>query len=129
MEKTMTQKTKQFEKFTGEAGEFGKAGFEAFMKSGTIFAKGFEDIFRTSMTLAQSAAEKQAQYVKDALSSKTLNEWTEAQNKIAQASFDDFMSGATKLTEMSVKLLTEGTEPINEQLGKGIRKASESMAA
>jgi phasin family protein len=63
------------------------------------------------------------------MSSKTLNEWAETQNKIAQANLDDMMSAATKLSEMSVKLLSESAEPISEQMGKSIRKASEAMAA
>ncbi len=129
----MTNATKQqarkFDKLAGDSNELGRAGFEAFMKSGTIFAKGFEDFVRTSMELAQGAAEKQAQYVKEALSSKTLNEWTEAQNKIAQASFDDFMSGATKLSELGVRLLTESAGPLNEQMSRGMRKAGEAAAA
>ena len=49
--------------------------------------------------------------------------------EIAQASLDDIMSAATKLSEMSVKLLTESAEPISEQMGKTMRKASEAVAA
>ena len=66
---------------------------------------------------------------KEAMSSKTINEFAEVQNKIAQSNFDDFMAGATKLTEISTKLITESAEPVNAQIGKAIKKASESMAA
>jgi phasin family protein len=129
MEKIMSQSKLQMDKMTQDASAFGKEGMEAFMQSSAIFAKGFEEITRTAMALCQSSAEKQAQFFNQALSSKTLNEWTEAQNKIAQSNMDDIMSAATKLSEMSIKVLTESAEPINEQMGKGIRKASESMAA
>lgn len=129
MEKMMTQGKSQFDKLAKDANDAGREGFEAFIKSGTIFARGLEDIIRTSMALAQDSAEKQTQFLKEAMSSKTLNEWTEAQNKIAQANFDDFMAGATKISELSVKVLSEASEPINEQLSKGIKKATESLAA
>lgn len=129
MEKIMSQSKSQMDKMAQDASNFGREGFEAFMQSGTIFAKGFEEIARTAIALSQSAAEKQAQFINQAMSSKTLNEWAETQNKIAQASLDDLMSAATKLSEMSVKLMTESAEPINEQMGKSIRKASEAMAA
>lgn len=121
--------TQQFEKMTQSATEMSREGIEAFIKTGTLFAKGMEDIIRTSVTMAQETAEKQAQYMKDAMSSKTLNEWTDVQNKIAQESFDDFMTGATKISELSVRMLTEAAEPLNDQLSKGIKKASESVAA
>lgn len=129
MEKIMSQSKSQMDKIAQDASNFGREGFEAFMQSSTIFAKGFEELARTAIALGQSSAEKQAQFLNKAMSSKTLNEWAETQNKIAQASLDDIMSAATKLSEMSVKLLTESAEPISEQMGKTIRKASEAVAA
>ena len=129
METVMTQTTKQFEAFFQDTNSAGREGYEAFVKSSTIFAKGFEEIFKAGVALAQESAEKQTQYIKDAMSAKTLNEFTETQNKIAQANFDDFMAGATKISELSAKLLTEASEPINEQVAKGMQKATKSMAA
>ena len=124
----MTKGKMNMDKIAQDATTFGRDQMDAFMKSCTIFAKGYEDIVRASMSLAQSCAEKQSQYMKEAMSSKTLNEWTEVQNKMAQANFDDFMAGATKISEMSVKLLTQSAEPLNEQMSKGMRQAG-SMAA
>ena len=129
MENFMTQGKDQFEKLTNEATTLGRDGFDAFNKSMAIFARGFEDIVRTSMSIAQTTAEKQGQLVKEALSTKSLNEWADIQNRIAQTSFDDAIAAATKLSEMSVKVLTQGSEPINNQLTKGMKKASEAMAA
>lgn len=125
----MTQSTKQFEKLAQDAGDMGRNSVEAFIKSGTIFAKGFEDLFRESVSFAQSSAEKQSELMKKAMSAKTLNEWTDIQNKVAQQSFNEFMAGATKISEMSVKLLNEASEPINEQVAKTMKKASKAAAA
>ncbi len=128
MEKVMTQSTAQFENITQEASDFGRDNVEAFIKSGTIFTKGFEDLFRVSLSLAQSSAEKQSQFMKEAMTTKSLNEWADIQNKIAQANFDDFMAGATKISELSTKLLTEASEPINSQVTKGVNKATKAAA-
>ncbi|MGB4058000.1 MAG: phasin family protein [Alphaproteobacteria bacterium] len=125
----MSKSKSQMDKMAQDANNFGREGFEAFTQSYTLFAKGFEEITRTAMTLAQQAAEKQAQFINQALSSKTLNEWTDAQNKIAQSNMDEMMNAATKLSEMSIKLMNESAQPINDQMGKSIRKASEAMAA
>lgn len=129
MEKIMTQSKSQIDKMAQESANFGKETLEAMIQSATLFAKGFEEISRTAIALAQESAEKQAKFLNQALSSKTLNELAEAQNKIAQANLDDLMSNATKLSELSIKIMTESSEPLNEQMGKSIRKASEAMAA
>lgn len=129
METIMTQNKAQFDKLTKDAGEMNREHMEACIKSSTIFAKGCEDMMRTMLSLAQSSAERQGKFMKEALASKTLNEWTEVLNKNAQSTFDECMTSATKLTEMSVKILSDAADPINSQLTKGIQKASKSMAA
>ncbi len=129
METIMSKSKSQMDKALQDASSAGREGIEAFIKSSTLFSKGLEEIIRTSTAMAQGAAEKQARFVNQAMSSKTLNEWTEMQNKIAQSNFDDFMSGITRISEMSIKVMTECTEPLNDQIGKSIRKASESLAA
>lgn len=129
METMMEKGKNQAEKFAQDTAAFGREGMEAMMKSSSIFAKGVEEIIRTSITIAQNSAEKQAQLMKQAMSSKTLNEWSEVQNKIAQANFDDFMTGATQISEMSVRLMNDASEPLNTQVTKTVKKASDSMAA
>ena len=128
-ENIMTQGQAQFDQFTKDAANLNREGIDAFVKSSTIFAKGFETIIRESLSFAQTSAEKQMQLAKDALTSKTINEFSDAQNKIAQTGFDDFMSGATKISELSAKVLTEAIEPINDQIAKSVQKATETVAA
>lgn len=115
---------KQFEKFTQDAANIGQEQVEALVKSGTIFAKGMEDIVKTCMSIAQTQAEKGQEAAKTIMACKTLNEFTEAQSKLAQDSFDDFMTGATKLSELSIRVATESLEPINDQVGKAMKKAA-----
>ena len=129
MEKFMSKGKNQFEKLSQEAAAAGQEHAEAIAKSGNIFAKGFEDFLKTYAALAQSATERNAQAFKSLLGSKTLNEYTETQGRVAQQNLDDFLSGVTKLSELGVKLATETFEPINDHISKSIKKASESIAA
>lgn len=131
MEKMMTKANaaNPFDKLSSETMTFGKDCSDACTKSGKIFMKGFEEIVGTVVSLMQSSAEKNAKLMKEALSSKTLNEFAEVQNKMAQSGFDDFMSSATKLSEMSVKILSDATEPVNSHITKAVQKATESIAA
>lgn len=128
MSKANTQKN-PFDKISNETMTFSKDCSDACAKSGQIFMKGFEDIIGAVVTLVQSAAEKNAKFVKEAMSSKTINEFADLQSKMAQASFDDFMSGATKISELSVKILSEGAEPVNAHITKAVQKATEALAA
>ncbi len=123
-----TQKNK-FDKFSQDAGSVARDAAEACSRSGSVFWKGYESLVKTCMAMAQDSIEKQSTFFKKALSSKTLNEFTEIQNEAAQENFNDMMSGATKVSEICIKICTESFEPINDQISKSVRKASSSMAA
>lgn len=125
----MSKTTQQFDSFVKEAQNFNAEYSEACKKSGTIFAKGVEDIMSTMMSLTQQSAEKQSQFFKDVMGCKTINEFADAQNKIAQTNFDDFMSGATRISEIGVKILTESAEPVSAQVTKAVEKATQAVAA
>jgi phasin family protein len=128
MESIMPKQNFEFEKFTQEAVSASREQVEAFIKFQTTLTKGVEDIVRTAASLTQSAAEKQAEYTKQIMGAKTLNELSVAQNKITKASFDEFMAGATKLSEMSVKVINESVAPLNDQMAKGMQKATKMAA-
>lgn len=129
MEKAMTQGKSQFDKFTQEAGNAGKEYADLMMESTSTLMKGSQDIMKTWMGWAQNSAEKNGEALKSLLGCKTLTELSEAQNKLAQQNFDDFMKGATKLSELTVKVTTEALEPINDHVSKTVRKTSTMMAA
>jgi len=119
----------QLDKILKHTAEFNAGYSEACTKSSAIFMKGMEDIMETMMSLAKTSAEKQSKLVKEAMSIKNINEFTDMQNKIAKSGFDDFMSNATKISEIGSKILTESAEPVNAQVKQAVQKASKSMAA
>ncbi len=121
--------TPQFEKILKETSDFNTCYSEACSKSGAIFMKGMEDIMSEVMSLAQGASEKQAELVKEIMSIKNVSELSEIQNKLMKSGFDDFVSGATKISEISAKVLTDSAQPVNEQIKQAAKKATKSMAA
>lgn len=125
----MSTQKDQFEKITQDASAISRDAAEACSRSSTLFWKGCESLMKACMSLSQDCVEKQTSFFKKALSSKTLNEFTEAQNEAAQESFNDMMSGATKVSEICIKICTESLEPINDQISKTVKKASQSKAA
>ena len=129
MEAMMPQSKVKFDVFAQEASNASREQMEILMKSGNIFFKGAEGVMQTWMSLAQKSAEKNSQALKSMMACKTLNELTEAQSKFAQQNFDEWMNSSAKISEQCVKVLTEALEPINDQFGKVVRKASEAAAA
>lgn len=129
METLMNSQKNQFEKFSSEGAEQARQVSDNMMKSSTLFMKGMEQLMKTCMSMAQDSAEKNSEAMKQLMACKTINDFTEAQNKLAQQNFDDMMQNATKLSEICIKVCTEACDPINEQLSKAIKKASEQMAA
>jgi phasin family protein len=129
MESIMSKSQNQFGAMSQDANVIVKDSVEAFVKSGKIAAERVQDIMSTCMSMAQDASEKQASAIKNLMACKTINEVTDCQSKMAQQSFDEIMSAMTKVTELSIKLATEAMEPINDQVSKSIKKATDSIAA
>ena len=128
--KTSNQKTNnQFETFANEAASAQQQGVQAFQQVQASFMRGMEDMMKTYTSILQDTGEKNAQTVKTLLSCKTLDEFSQAQNKLWQENFDQLMSNATRLSETSVRVASQCMEPINEQFTTAVQRAGESMAA
>ena len=128
MEDLMAQSQVNFEQFAQQAAEQGQQGVEAMVKSANIWARGCEDMVKTCMTFAQDASERNTNAFKTLLGCKTLNELTEAQNQIAQQAYDDMVTSATRLSEISTKIATETVQPLSEQINKAIKKVTNIAA-
>ena len=102
----------------------GKQSADAWMKFGTIFAKGMEEMMKTCMTRAQSAGEKNSDVMKSLMGCKTINEFAETQNRIAQSSMEEAMSASAQMSEMSVKVMMDCMEPINKQMSEAMKKVA-----
>lgn len=118
-----------YDSYTKDAQAAFQDGFQAFTQSGKVCAEQFQNFMGQYMAMMQDMSEKQANAFKAMMTCKTAHEMSDYQTKYAQQSFDDMMSYATKFTEMGVKLASEAMEPINEQMAKATKKATDSFAA
>jgi hypothetical protein len=125
----MNKNKTPFDTLSENAATYSREGMEIATKSWEAWAKGTEEIMKTTMDMLQEATKKRADFMQETMRCKTMTEWANTTNKAAQTSYDDFVSGTTKLTEVTVKTLTDASEPISEQISKAIQKASSSMAA
>lgn len=129
MEPFMPNNSAQFDQFSNDAMQAIKEGNDAFTKSSNIMFKGFENYIKAFSNVVQETTDKSTAAFKEISQCKTLNEFTETQNVLAQKALEDLISNSTKLSELSVKICSESFEPINEHFTKTYKKASEKMAA
>lgn len=129
MESFTMKPNKNFDKFAQDATAQAQEQFDAFSQAASIYSKGMEQMMKTCLELSQETADELAESAKSLMACKTINEYADAQNKFAQASFEKIMGNATKLSEMSIRIANDSLQPLNEQLNKAIKKASDSMAA
>ncbi|MHA1597615.1 MAG: phasin family protein [Alphaproteobacteria bacterium] len=104
---------------------FGQGNVDAFVKAGSVFAEGLQNINKMWLDLAQESADTAAQAVEKSLSCKSLTEVLEVQSKISKSNYDKLMANSQKLSEMSQKLAEDVAQPIAERA----RAASENFAA
>jgi phasin family protein len=123
METTMNSFKEQVEKMSGGASESAREGIESLSKSGATFSKGAEQMMKTLAEVVQESSQRNAEAMKKMMACRTLNEFTDAQNKMAQQNFDDMMSTMTKMSEMTIKLCKEAMEPMNAQMTKAMNSA------
>lgn len=133
MESMMTNYKDQYEKMAEKMTEGAPAAMresiESCMKSSATFAKGAEQMMKAMAEAAQESAQRNSEAIKALMATRTLNEFAEAQNKLAQENFDETMSAVTKMSEMTIKLLTDAFEPINGQMTKAMTAAMKKNAA
>jgi hypothetical protein len=120
---------KNFEKMSQDVSNIGKEAMEACQKSAAIMAKSGQDCMSVYMNMMQASAEKQSKMMQEMLSKKTVTEIGEAMQSASQESFSDMMVNLAKLSEQSMKTAMEIMEPINNQMNKAMKKASQNIAA
>jgi phasin family protein len=112
-----------------EFADFGKETYEAVVASSNIFAKGAEVIGKEVAAFAQASVESNMAIANKLFTAKNPQELLDLQGKWAKESFDTLLSETTKLQDMSVKVATETTAPINARVNAAVEKMAKPIAA
>lgn len=115
-------------KVADEVAAFNKSNVDAFIKSGSVFFKGLEELTRSVVGLTQSQVESGMTVAKALISAKTLTEFTDLQNAYAKTSFDVAISEATHLSELAIRVTTDAIEPIGARVNATIEQISKQPA-
>jgi hypothetical protein len=99
--------------------DFGRQAVAALVQSQTAVARGLEALSAELTGLALCGIDAAARAAADMLTVKTLPDAIEVNAGFSRRSFDAFVSGYAKLSELGAKLATEAARPILTQMGKG----------
>ncbi len=113
----------------GDLAGFGKGNVEAVVKSSTIVARGFEELSRQVMALAQSNMEHSVAAAKAALNCTTLKQIVDLQSDFAKTTFDKLVSEGNKISEMSYKMTNEAIEPLQARVTLAVETFGKPLAA
>jgi hypothetical protein len=107
-----------------DLGDFGRETFAALVQAQTAVARGLGALSAEMAGLALSGIDAAARTATDMLGVKTLSDAIEVNAGFTRSSFDTFVGGSAKLSELGVRLASEASQPILTQLGKSWIKAA-----
>ncbi len=124
-EKTQTEVKANMDKAVKSAEEmvsFSQGNFEAMMKSGQVWAAGFQDLQKAMAASAQAQVEAAMGTFKAISGVKSLKEAMDLQSSLARNSFETAMNETGKLTDASMKLAEQAMAPITARVTLAVEK-------
>jgi phasin family protein len=105
-----------------EFSQLSKENIDAFVKSGTIVAKGFEEAGKAWIDFTRRSFETSVETAKAVMSAKDLREVVDVQSDFARTSFDSLVNEGSRLSELGVKVANEALEPIQSRINDTVEK-------
>lgn len=118
-----------FEQGYGDFAAIQKQALDAFIQTGTILAKGAEDLGKAYLSLVQEAAATNTEAVQAMFTARTLQEVVDLQSEYARKAIDRSVVEGGKLSEMTLKIASDAVGPIQAQFSSAVEKALKPLAA
>ncbi|MTJ82637.1 MAG: phasin family protein [Telmatospirillum sp.] len=95
---------------------FGKDNVEAFVKSGTLAVKGFEDLAKAYSVFASQSIEQTSAAVKALSAAKNPAEFQSIYNGLTKTGIETFIAESRKLQELANSVVTTSVAPLNARV-------------
>ena len=126
MQDRMTSAYGKGTEMASEAVEFQKGNVEAMVESSRILVSGMQDMGRTYVEEARSAAEAMQDDVKKMAAIKSPTELFQLQGEIARRNFDAMVATASKNTEAMIKLANDAFAPVSNRMSLAAEKVAKA---
>ena len=94
---------------------FNQNNFDAFVKSTTTFAKGFEQFTKHITDLATKSVEDSMELTKKFASLKNVNDVVALQTKTIEEGFETAIEESRKVADLSAAVIKDATAPLTER--------------
>jgi phasin family protein len=95
---------------------FNQDNFDAFVKSGTTVAKGFEQIAKHFADLTAKSFEDAIEVSKKFATAKNVNDVIALQTKLIEEGFETAIEEGKKVTDLSAAIFKQASAPIAERV-------------
>jgi hypothetical protein len=95
-----------------DVGDFAREAYEAFAQSQEVMARGCEAFGLEMVGLARTGIDRAAKTASEMLAVRTLSDAIDVNAGFARASFDTFVEGSTRLSELGIKFAREAAQPL-----------------
>jgi hypothetical protein len=102
----------------GKLADFGSETFAAIEESRAAVARGFDALSEEMAGLARYGIDTAARTAIEMLAVKTFSDAIAVNTSFARASFDNWLGGSAKFSELGIKLAVESSRPFLARLGK-----------
>ncbi|MBM3516055.1 MAG: phasin family protein [Alphaproteobacteria bacterium] len=98
--------------------------FDAFVKSGTTVAKGFEQLTKHFADLTAKSFEESIDLGKKFATLKTVNDVVAFQSKVFEERFESMITNGKKVAEMSAEIVKNASAPIADRVKANVAAAN-----
>jgi len=98
--------------------------FDAFVKSGTTVAKGFEQLTKHFADVTAKSFEEAIEVSKKFAAVKSPTEFFQIQSKVFTESFENAIAQGKKVVELSTAIVKDASAPIAERVNANVAAAN-----
>jgi hypothetical protein len=123
-----TKNLTNWTKTTAEIASFSQGNVEALMKSGQVWAAGWQDIAKTMAATAQAHLDQTMSTWKALASVKSVQGAKDLRASLPHTSFETAFAETGNLTDASIKLVEQAMAPIMERFTLAVEKFTRPAA-
>lgn len=105
---------------------FNQNNFDAIVASGTVFAKGFEQLTKQYVAFSSESFESAVAASKKIVAAKTVNEAVDMQTNIAKTAWEKAVAEGQKMSDLSTGIIKEAFAPIADRVQATVDVATET---
>jgi len=100
-----------------------KQNIDACTQAATLYMKGAEQISQAYWTFCQNITQDTMSATKDMMNAKNMKEFIDMQSDVTKTTFEKCVNEGGKLSEMSVKVANEASQPLQKRANQAVQDA------